>query len=82
MNLRDVNPQRRETEDAEVYITVSASPIIRLVTGTTYIGTLDHIDSFRIYQVEETALAKPGFLMVEFTPCIGETEFKFLDDPK
>ena len=56
MNLRDINPQRRDEDDAEVYITVSSSPIIKLVTGNTYIGTLDHTDSFRIYQVEETAL--------------------------
>lgn len=32
----------RDSDTAEAIITVSASPVLKMVAGTTYLGTLDH----------------------------------------
>lgn len=81
MNLLEGSSSRDSVENGEVIITVSASPVIKLLEGNTYIGSLQHSTSMKIYQVDETLLAKPGYLMVDFTPCIGAPDYDFIENP-
>lgn len=81
LNLYEASSSRETIENAEAIITVSATPIIKMLDGNTYIGNLLHLSSYKIYQVEEAILAKPGYLLVDFTPCIGDTEILYLDNP-
>jgi hypothetical protein len=52
-----------------------------MVEGNTYIGNLQHLSSYKIYQVDDAVIAGSGFLMIEFTPCIGDTEFLIVENP-
>ena len=80
LNLVEASSSRDTVEEAEAIITVSATPVIRMVEGSTLIGNLKHTNSYKIYQVDEAVIQKPGFLAIEFTPCIGDTEFLIVDN--
>jgi hypothetical protein len=81
LNLLESSNARESIEDAEVIITVSATPVIKMVEGQTYIGNLAHTSNYKIYQVDELLLAKNGYLMIDMTPCIGELEHVLIDNP-
>ena len=81
LNLLEGSTIRDANDQAEAYITVSSSPVLKMLSRTTYIGTLEHSSSFKIYQVEESVLSRSGYLMIEFTPCIGDVEYKLIDNP-
>jgi hypothetical protein len=40
LNLVEASSTRETVEDAEAIITVSATPVIKMVEGNTYIGNL------------------------------------------
>jgi hypothetical protein len=61
-------------------ITVSASPVIKMLGGTTYMGSLDHLTSFKIYQIDESLLSRNGTVLIEFTPCVGSFNFKVIEN--
>jgi hypothetical protein len=81
LNLIESSTARDNIQNAEVIITVSATPVLRMMEGQTYIGTLAHNSNYKIYQIDELLLAKTGYLMIDFTPCIGDPEFVFIDNP-
>jgi hypothetical protein len=58
LNLVEASSTRDTVEDAEAIITVSATPVIKMVEGNTYIGNLQHTSSYKIYQVDDAILAK------------------------
>jgi len=81
LNLLEASSIRDQIADAETIITVSATPVIKMVEGNTYIGNLQHSNSYKIYQLDDAVLKKMGFLAIDFTPCIGDPEFLIVDNP-
>lgn len=81
LNLLESSTVRDNIDNAEVIITVSASPVLKMIEGQTYIGTLAHNSNYKIYQIDELLLAKIGYLMIDFTACLGDPEFVFIDNP-
>ena len=73
---------REDTTESEVIITVSSSQVIKMLRDTTYVGSLEHSQSFLIYQLPDSLVHQTGGnLLVEFTPCLGDAEFKFIESP-
>jgi hypothetical protein len=56
LNLVEASSTRDTVEEAEALITVSATPVIRMVEGSTLIGSLKHTNSYKIYQVDEAVI--------------------------
>ncbi len=81
LNLLESSSVRDNVDNNEVIITVSATPVLKIVEGQTYIGTLAHTSNYKIYQVDEVLLTKSGYLMIDFTPCVGDPEYVFIDNP-
>lgn len=49
LNLLESSTVRDNIDNAEVIITVSASPVLKMIEGQTYIGTLAHNSNYKIY---------------------------------
>jgi hypothetical protein len=81
LNLVDTSAIRAADQESLVYVTVSATPVLKMALGQTYIGSLEHYSSYRIYQVTENMLAGTGSLAIEFSPCIGRSEYRLIENP-
>ena len=60
MNLLETTNSNEDNHEAEVYITVSVTPLIKMLGGHTYIGNLPNQKAFVIYQIDETLLKTEG----------------------
>jgi len=49
LNLVDTSTTRAADQESLVYVTVSATPVLKMALGQTYIGSLEHSSSYRIY---------------------------------
>ena len=49
LNLLEASSIRDSIQDGEAIITVSATPVLKMLEGNTYIANLEHLSSYKIY---------------------------------